>query len=233
MSKEQANLLSPTFYSKFDGLSTATPTKPKSTVKGRSTSKRVFPKESDIFTSPLTTMNTTNTFEIYEDPNVDKVLQDHSDPIKVHPEENKENEEIPIKSTSTGVPLQEIPVLSIPPYQTLQHDSFRVCYSPMFKTHVPPFQYNQMVPPSAQTRTQGSLLYRPTTVNLFKTKPDLTMNERSPSTPLKVPNFLHTSRCTSRKLFVEKKEEKRYALRPRFTKPDYVLKKKRAGPVAV
>jgi hypothetical protein len=263
MSCPNQSLLSPTFYSKFDGLRTTTPTKVSSApIQSRSTSKKVFElkkPESDIFTSPLNTISAPcskveTEFEIYEDPCVDQgqvLLSPIETPQSA--DVNKENEDIPV-STSTSLsagttPLKEIPVASITSYQSLQNEAFRVVYSPMYKTKASPFQYTMMAPPSNETRTQGSLVYRATTRRLFTTKPDLTMNDRSPSTPLRVPDYIHSSRKLLRKVlptekkaqepllqkveFNEEKTPKRYALRPRFTKPDYSLRKKRVSAVVV
>jgi hypothetical protein len=149
-----------------------------------------------------------STFAVWEDPSLPQTDAPLSPvPTRVEsidPDMNKENEPSISRSISNTPsshqkPLQEIPTSSLKEYNNLNGHSFKVLYSPLnsYKAHVSPLKYNKdLPPPSQQTRTVGAKQYRSTTKNIFNTIPDLrpVLNELSPSTPMRVPDYQHSSR---------------------------------------
>ena len=129
----------------------------------------------------------------------------------------------PVVSETRSV-FSLLPIAAFPEYQGLLEQEYEVSCSPksLFNLKlgskaqsVSKFPYSglnyskELPPPSKFTRTLGSEHYRVTSVNLFKkadasrnsTLSKIVMDTLSPTTPHRIPDHIHSSRVSHKKLF--------------------------------
>lgn len=228
-----------------------TPTKNIRQVSPRTAPSKMQTEDSP-FLAPSTSSDRSQDFKVWEDPNVGQSDEDSLVPIRAslesNPAQKKENSPPPeysqepvVRQEPNSVQINrsifgQVKVSAMEEYKKLIGESFKVVTSPTavfysssgYKFPFSKVQYSKDLPqPSASTRTAGSAHYRATTVNLFRTKPGkngIFLNNQSPTTPRRVPDFIHPSRVAKR-LFKattpgsgdEKTPKRRtsYQLRPR------------------
>ncbi|KAJ3348877.1 Vacuolar protein sorting-associated protein 29 [Kappamyces sp. JEL0680] len=120
---------------------------------------------------------------------------------------------VPFSASASRSVLGEMKVTAMAEYQELIGQAFKIACSPTlyppaaasgahFKVPFHGMPYSkELPPPSKITRTIGSGKFRATSINLFpsaKGASGLVMDTKSPSTPHRIPDLVHSTRVTKR-----------------------------------